>query len=149
MAKMQVRYSSLRELFTGSVSAGSSWRSARAGTLRVLNIVPTETDPDVRIRLAKEKSEMECYTMVFVLIDDILALSEDAKGVIESIGEFYTVKPGSDKTPELYLGANVENTQTPDGKESPTSSSGSCVKNAIKTAEDLLVEDGKRRTISW
>ena len=111
----------------------------------MLDTVPTEADPDVWIRPAKKKNRMEYYEMPFALLDGILALSEDAKGVIESVGEFYTVKPGSDKTPELYLGANVENTQTPDGKESPTSSSGSCVKNVIKTAEDLLVEDEEGR----
>jgi hypothetical protein len=37
--------------------------------------------------------------------------------LIDAIGEYYKVKPDSDKEPEIYLGANVEKVQMPDGRE--------------------------------
>jgi hypothetical protein len=76
--------------------------------------------------------------MLFVFMDDILALSYKAKELIESIGEFYKVKPGSDKEPEIYLGANVDKVQMPDGREVWASSPRDYVKNAIKTVEGLF-----------
>ena len=59
------------------------------------------------------------------------------------IGEYYKVKPGSDKEPEIYLGANIEKVQMPDGREVWASLPRDYVKNAIKTVEDLFAEDGE------
>ena len=63
--------------------------------------------------------------------------------MIDSIGEIYKVKPGSDKEPDIYLGANVEKVQMPDRREVWASSPRDYVKNAIKTVERLFDEDGE------
>jgi hypothetical protein len=59
------------------------------------------------------------------------------------VGEIYKVKPGSDKEPDIYLGANVKKVQMPDGREVWASSPRDYVKNAIKTVERLFDEDGE------
>jgi hypothetical protein len=127
----------------GLKSAGASWRSTLAQALRDLDFESTTADPDVWIRAAVKANGFEYYEMLFVFVDDILALSHKAKELIESIGEFYKVKPGSDKEPEIYLGANVDKVQMPDGREVWASSPRDYVKNAIKTVEGLFEEDGE------
>ena len=53
--------------------------------------------------------------MLFVYIDDILAVSHKAKDVIKEITAFYRAKEGSIKPPDIYLGANIMKVQMPDG----------------------------------
>jgi hypothetical protein len=45
--------------------------------------------------------------MLFVHVDDILALSHKAKDAIKEIAAYYKAKEGSIKPPGIYLGANV------------------------------------------
>jgi hypothetical protein len=70
-----------------------------------------------------------------------LAVSHEPKVLIDAIGEFYKVKPGSDKEPDIYLGVNVKKVQIPDGREVWAKSSCNYVKNAIKIVKGLLAED--------
>jgi hypothetical protein len=81
--------------------------------------------------------------MLLVYVDDVLAVSHELKVLIDAIGEYYKVKPGSDKEPDIYLGANAEKVQMPDGREVWATSPPDYVKNAIKTVEGLLAEDGE------
>jgi hypothetical protein len=83
--------------------------------------------------------------MLLVCVDDVLAISHEPKILIDAIGEYYKVKPGSDKEPDIYLGANVEKVQMPDGREVWAMSPHDYVKNAIKTVEGLLAAGGWRR----
>ena len=56
-------------------------------------------------------SAMRCY------LYDILVISHQAWKVVESIGEVYKIKAGSGKEPDIYLGADIEKFQLPDGRE--------------------------------
>jgi hypothetical protein len=85
--------------------------------------------------------------MLLVYVDDILALSHQANQVIKTIGEYYRIKPGSDRSPEIYLGADIEKVQMQDGREVWASSPRSYTKNAVKTIEDLLEQDGEGYTL--
>jgi hypothetical protein len=79
--------------------------------------------------------------MLLVYVDDVLAISHEPKVLIDAIDEYYKVKPRSDKEPDIYLGANVEKVQMPDGREVWATSPCDYVKNAIKTVKGLLAED--------
>jgi hypothetical protein len=81
--------------------------------------------------------------MLLVYVDDVLAISHEPKTLIDAIGEFYKVKPGSDKEPDIYLGVNVKKVQMPDGREVWATSPRDYIKNAIKTVEGLLAEVGE------
>jgi hypothetical protein len=41
--------------------------------------------------------------MLLVYVDDVLAISHEPKVLIDAIGEYYKVKPGSDKDPISIL----------------------------------------------
>jgi hypothetical protein len=55
--------------------------------------------------------------MLLVYADDVLAIAHEPNVLIDAIGEYYKVKPGSDKEPDNYLQANVKKVQMPDGRE--------------------------------
>jgi hypothetical protein len=81
--------------------------------------------------------------VLLVYVDNVLAISHEPKVLIDAIGEYYKVKLGSDKEPGIYLGANVEKVQMLDGREAWATSPCDYVKNAIKTVEGLLTEEGE------
>jgi hypothetical protein len=127
----------------GLKSAGASWRATLAQALRDLGFVSTTADPDVWIRAAVCDDGFEYYEMLLIYVDDILAVSHQPKVLIDAIGEYYKVKPNSDKELEIYLSANAEKVQMPDGREVWSTSPRDYVKNAIKSVESLLEEDGE------
>jgi hypothetical protein len=124
-------------------SAGASWRATLAQALRDIGFVSTLADPDVWIRPAACKDGYKYYEMLLVYVYDAMAISHEPKVLIDAIGEYYKVKPRSDKEPDIYLGANVEKVQMPDGREVWAMSPCDYVKNAIKTVKGLLAEDGE------
>ncbi len=127
----------------GLKSAGASWHATLVQALHDIGFVSTTADPDVWIWAAVQGDGFEYYEMLFVYVEDVLMLSHQPKVLIDAIGEYYKVKPGSDKEPEIYLGANIEKVQMPDGREVWASSPCDYVNNAIKTIESLFEEDGE------
>ena len=124
-------------------SAGSAWRSALAEALVQLGFKSTRADPDVWIRAAVCLDNCKYYAILFVYVDDILALSHKATEVITDITSFYKAKDVSIKPPNIYLGENIDKIQMPDGREVRGSSSRDYVKNEITTVERLFEEDGE------
>ena len=59
----------------GLKSAGSSWRATLAEVLAGLGFESTRADPDVWIRAAARSDGHKYYKMLFVYVDDILAVS--------------------------------------------------------------------------
>ena len=94
---------------------------------------PTYADPDVWIRPAVREDGFEYYEMILVYVDDALAISEAPRKVIENLGSTYKIKEGSDKEPDIYLGANFDKIQTASGNEIWAMSPRDYVNNAIKT----------------
>jgi hypothetical protein len=127
----------------GLKSGGASWHVMLAQALHDIGFVSTTVDPDVWIQPAAHEDRYDYYKMLLVYVDDVLAISHEPKKLIDTIGEYYKVKVGSDKEPDVYLGANVEKVQMSDGREVWATSPHDYVKNAIKTVEGLLAEDGE------
>ena len=65
----------------------------------------------------KKDNGHQYYEMLFVYVDDILALSHQAENAIKEITAFYKAKDGSIKPPDIYLGANISRMQLPEGKK--------------------------------
>jgi hypothetical protein len=81
--------------------------------------------------------------MLFVFVDDILALSHEARKVISDITQFYRAKEGSIKPPDIYVGSNVDRIQLSDGREVWCTCPRDYVKDAISVVEHLFEEDGE------
>ena len=56
--------------------------------------------------------------MLYVYVDEILALSHKATEVIKEITSFYKAKEGSIKPPDIYFGVNIDKIQITDGSKS-------------------------------
>jgi hypothetical protein len=131
----------VRSLY-GLKSAGAAFRAALAQLLRDLGYSSSKADPDVWMREAVKTDGHKYYEMLFVYVDDILALSHQATECIQEITTFFKAKDGSIKPPEIYLGADVAKIQLPDGREVWSTSPRTYVKNSILVVERLLEEDG-------
>jgi hypothetical protein len=83
--------------------------SSLAQILQDLGYQSTKADPNVWLGKATTKDDgfVEYCEMLFVYVDDIIALSHRAKNAIEEITEFYKAKERSVKQTEIYLGANI------------------------------------------
>ena len=92
---------------------GQHWQKFR----RTWQFKSVKADPDVWIRLAVQDDGFEHCEMVFVCIDDILAVSHRAKSIVDEITSHCKVKKDSIEKPELHLGANIDRFQLPDGGE--------------------------------
>jgi hypothetical protein len=132
----------VRSLY-GLKSAGAAFRLSLAEIIAELGYESTKADPDVWIRKAVRDDGHQYYEMLFVYVDDILALSHRAEDAIKEITTYYKAKEGSIKPPELYLGANISKMQLPDGREVWTTSPRAYVKNSILVVDRLLEEDGE------
>jgi hypothetical protein len=120
----------------GLKSSGAAWCAGLATTLRNMDFTLSQADPGVWIRSAATH-----YDMVLVYVDDILVFAKDPKTTMNELGKLYELKPESIHKPDIYLGANMEKVQLPDGKVKWSMSSKTYVKNAIRVVEALITED--------
>ena len=90
----------------------------------------------------------EYYRMVICYVDDVAAAMENPSDFMEELGKRFTLKPGSVKEPDLYLGADVSKwyiAESDDpGKARWAMSSTKYTKRAISELEVELDAIGKR-----
>jgi hypothetical protein len=132
----------MRALY-GLKSAGASWRAALAKLLAGLGFELTKADPDVWIQKAVHPDGFQYYERLFVFVNDILALSYEARKVIGDITQFYRAKERSIKPLDICLGSNIDRIQLSGGHEVWCTSPRDYVKNAISVIEHLFEEDGE------
>jgi hypothetical protein len=94
------------------------------------------------MRKATQANGFHYWEHILVYVDDVLVISEHPDRIMKGIGSAFTIKPGSQKEPDLYLGAQIEKHCIYDYSE-PTKtrwamSCNSYVLNAIKTVENSL-----------
>jgi hypothetical protein len=111
----------------GLKSAGAAFHSLLAQILKDISYTSMKTDPNVWLLKVAKDDGFEYYKMLFVYVNDILALSHRTKDAIHQITKFYRAKEGSVKPPKIYLGANISKMQLPDGREVWTTSPKACL----------------------
>ena len=136
----------VRELY-GFKSAVLSWRAALEQVLKDLDFVSTLADPDVWIQYTVREDGLKYYEMLFVYVENILAVLHKSTDVIKEVTEFYRAKEGSINPPDIYLVADIMKVQIPDGYEVCGSSSRDYVKNEVITIERLFEKNGESYTL--
>ena len=76
----------------GLKSAGSSWRAALAQVLKDFDFVSSLDEMDESIKEAVHEDDFKYYEILFVYVDDYLALLHKATDVIKEIMAFYRAK---------------------------------------------------------
>ncbi len=95
----------------GLKSSGAAWRANLAATLRDMNFMSTQANPDVWIWSAGTH-----YDMVLVFVDVILVFAKEQKITMNELSKLYLLKPESVYETDIYLRANMEKAQLPNGK---------------------------------
>ena len=68
----------------------------------------TIADPDVWLRAASKGDSEQYYEYVLMYVDDILAMSCDAKARLHDVRKTFKLKNYQIKAPEFYLGAKLQ-----------------------------------------
>lgn len=96
------------------------------------------------MRKATKSDGSEYWEYILCYVNDVLRISCKPKELFNGIAENFTLKAGSVKEPDLYLGAGIskyfiEESGKPD-KVRWAMSSDSYVKNAVETVKNSLKE---------
>ena len=91
----------------GLKSSGARWRDHMALTLREFGFVSSLGDPDVWMKPKKKTNGEAYWEYVLVYVDDILCVSHEPQAFMDYIATKYTLKSGSVKEPDAYLGAEI------------------------------------------
>ena len=110
-----------------------------------LNFAPTWADPDVYIR-KNFRDGQPYYEYLLVYVDDVLVVSHASGEVMIAIGKQFEIKNNEYGPPTTYLGAGISQVQINNGSMCWSMESQKYVKAAVKTIQNLLLEDGRELT---
>lgn len=122
-----------------------------ANTLREGGYSSCKADPDVWMRARTKPNGDKYWEFALCYVDDILVISHAPQEAMDYLSSKYTLKEGSVKEPDSYLGADVKKWHI-DGSDDPTKprwamSSDTYVKRAVAEVErELLQVDERLRT---
>ncbi|CAJ1933829.1 unnamed protein product [Cylindrotheca closterium] len=92
----------------GLKSSGFAWRSLCADVLKEqLEFQPCRGDMDVWRRPCQRKDGLKYYEYILVYTDDVIAISENPKAIMDKLNNFFVLKPDLIKEPTTYLGATI------------------------------------------
>jgi hypothetical protein len=135
----------------GLKSSGARFREHLAQTMRDAGFTGCKADPDVWLRKAVKADGTKFYEYVLCYVDDCIFQGLDPKGFMEMLSRSYTLKAGSVKEPETYLGADIKQHQLSNGEQAWALSSDTYVKRAVAEVErELALADKqmKKRVVS-
>lgn len=121
----------------GLRSSAARWRDHMSATLRDAGFSSCLADPDVWMRKARKPDGTRYWEYVLCYVDDVLVVSHNPKLVMEHLCSRYTMKEGSIKEPDEYLGAQVRRYTSGD-QSTWAMSSDLYVKRAIADVEREL-----------
>ena len=128
----------------GLRSSGRSFRDFLSLNLRELGFISSKADPDLWMRGARKTNGDKIYEYVISYVDDLIFQGVDPKGFMDSLGQRFTLKPGSIKEPDTYLGVDVKKFRIPNSDDPDkvrwAFESTSYVKKAINDLEKELGE---------
>ena len=128
----------------GLRSSGRSFRDYLAMNLRELGFISSKADPDLWMKAAVKPNGDHVYEYVISYVDDLIFQGIDPKGFMDALGQRFTLKPGSIKEPDSYLGVDVKKFRIPDSDDPDkvrwAFESTSYVKKAISDLERELGE---------
>ena len=128
----------------GLRSSGAMWREHMANTLKDAGFISCKADPDVWMRPAVKSTGEKYYEYVLCYVDDILCCSERPQKIMDYLAGVYTLKAGSVKEPDVYLGADVKKFAIGIDQSAWGISPDTYCKSAVKEVERKLAEIGQK-----
>ena len=127
----------------GLKSSGAAFRAHLAETLYGIGLVPTRADPDVWRWPAAKEDGFEYYEYVLYYVDDILAISHNAKDVLKAVQAIFKLKDDKIEPPDMYLGAALS-VMEDDGVQGWCMTSDKYVKATVENVEQELARVNQR-----
>jgi hypothetical protein len=114
-------------------------------TLREAGFKGCLADPDVWMKPRVKPNGDKYWEYVLCYVDDLLVICLDPQVTMDALSKSYTLKTGSVKEPDAYLGAEIRKWQVPGSNDDPDStcwgmSSDLYVKRAIAEVERELIQ---------
>ena len=132
----------------GLRSSGKSFRDHVSQTLREAGFKSCLADPDVYMRKAVKPNGAKYWEYVLMYVDDIMVVSHNTKPILDHFEKTYTLKAGSIKEPDSYLGADIKKFHLEgDGNYAKVRwamSSDTYIKRAVAEVERNLEEVGQK-----
>jgi len=120
----------------GLKSAGAAFRAHLADCMRKLGFNPCLADPDLWLKKSFNPATKRCYySYVLIYVDDILCIHHDAMLILNQIGKYFKLKPGSVGDPDMYLGAKLREVEVANGNRAWSLSSSKYVQEAVRNCE--------------
>jgi hypothetical protein len=119
----------------GMKSACRYFRNHLRDCISHLDLEPCQANPDLWMRVARDKSGREYYEYMLLHVDDCLVISHQPDVVLDKLGKYFTLKPSSVGTPNLYLGAKVSKISLPNGVLAWGSSASKYVQESVRNVE--------------
>ena len=119
----------------GLRSSGSAWHAHLAQVLTDMKFTPSRGDPDLWPRMANKPTGEKYWEYLLTYVDDIIVISHEVKAVMATIAQVYTIKAGSEKEPDQYLGATVRKWKLGEGQFCWGMSSSNYVKEAVRVVK--------------
>lgn len=92
----------------GLRSSGKAFHDYLSMHLKQLGFTPSRADPDVWMQPGVKKNGDLYWKYVITYVDDICCAMEDPNEFMKMLGQRLTLKEGSVKEPDMYLGADVK-----------------------------------------
>jgi hypothetical protein len=127
----------------GLKSSGARWRDHMAASLRAAGYESCKADPDVWMKKQVKPSGEKYWAYVLCYVDDILVISHNPKETMDYLSDIYTLKEGSVKEPDLYLGNQVKKWDLDGERTCWAMSSDLYVKRAVSEVEKELGNVGE------
>ncbi|CAJ1931864.1 unnamed protein product, partial [Cylindrotheca closterium] len=105
---LEGRIAVVEKALYGLKLSGFSWRSTLSKTLREeMEFEQCCGDMDVWRKPALKSNGKKYYEYIFVYTDDLMAVSENPRAILEKLGTHYMLKSDSIAEPTTFLGATI------------------------------------------
>ena len=132
-----------RALYGGKSSGADFWKHLRS-CMSHLQFEPCKADADIWMRKALKDDGTPYWELVLLYVDDVLCVSANADDIImNQIGRYFIIKPGSVGPPSIYLGNKVSKVKLSNDVEAWAFSSSQYVQSAVENVEEYLSKIGK------
>ena len=138
------RYFIVARALYGLKSAGALFRSFMAKILDNLGFRSYIADPDVWRRPAVKEYGTKYYECVMTYVDDLIAISTNAKEILQQVAKLVKLKNDKIEPPTSYLGAKLAY-KVMNGTERWTVSSEEYLKAAVKNVEEVNKDNPLRK----
>jgi hypothetical protein len=125
----------------GLKSTGAALRAHLASFMRQMGYTSCKADPDLWFKAeTRPDNSVLYYAYILCYVDNILCIHHDVLSVLTKIDKYLPLKPTSVGNPDIYLGAQLKETQLPNGIYAWGMSPSKYVNQAVKNCQTYLSE---------